>query len=180
MSKSILLFVIILFLFGCKKKQQETKEFECIDYSFWWGYYRSVKIFSNGETYVYYSSENQERESRFGFKISKTEFDSISKMVKNLNIKYPDSIYQVIGNDNEHGISTCLLIKLHKSAHLMINKNQDQSEKEIKVLRDLKNFLDNLTYKVKRVSDSAFVFESMNYLSLPPPPEITKLHPTQR
>ena len=108
--KSIVILILIIALFGCKE-QKEIKDlstFKSIDYSFYVGYFQSIKILSNGGTHIYDSSEYSGTKF-YSLTLDKTILDSLSKMTKVLlNLKL-DSIYEAPICD--HPISFSLIIK---------------------------------------------------------------------
>jgi hypothetical protein len=166
--RSIVILILIIALFGCKE-QNELKDlstFKSIDYSFYVGYFQSIKILSNGVTHISESSEYSGTKF-YSLTLDKTILDSLSKMTELVfNIKL-DSIYEASICD--HPISFSLMIKT-KERTISTSYNGDQNETQWNSLFHLTNYLGSICKKEIEHVDSSFIFETKSKLILPPAP----------
>ena len=160
--------ILIIALLGCKE-QKEIKElstFESIDYSFYVGYFQSIKILSNGATYISDSS-GYAGTKFYSITLDRSILDSLSKMTNLLVSIKLDSIYAA--HNCDHPISFSLIIKT-KEKTISTSYYGDLNEKQWNSLFHLTNYLGRLFKKEKEHVDSTFVFETKSRLILPPAP----------
>jgi hypothetical protein len=166
--KSIIVSILIITLLGCKEQKEikDLSSFESIDYSFYLGYFQSIRILSNGATNILDSSGYSDTKF-YSFTLDKTVIDSLSKMTKMLFTLKLDSIYQSPIAD--HPISFSLIIKT-KEKTILTSYSGDLNESKWNSLFQLVNYLGKLCKEEIEHVDSKIVFESKSRLILPPPP----------
>ena len=165
--KSITILILTLTLFGCtQKKIKNTPTFESIDYSFFVGYFQSIKILSNGTTNISDSS-GYTGTKFYSLTLNKSVLDSLSKMINLLFSLKLDSIYAAQVCD--HPISFSLIIKT-KEKSISTSYHGDQNETQWNSLFHMSEYLRNICNKEMEHIDSTFVFESKSRLILPPTP----------
>jgi hypothetical protein len=166
--KSNVILILTIALLGCKE-QKEIKQlstFESIDYSFYFGDFRSIKILSNGATSISDSSRYAGTKA-YSLTLEKSVIDSLSKMTNLVFSNNPDSIYQTHAAD--HPFSFSLIIKTRERT-LFTSYFGQEDETKWKSLFHLSNYLQNLYKKSTEHVDSTFDFKSRSRLILPPPP----------
>ncbi len=159
---------MIIALFSCKEQKviKDLSTFESIEYSFYLGYFQSIKILNNGVTQISDSS-GYAGTKFYSLTLDKTIIDSLSKMTKMLfNIKL-DSTYDAPICD--HPISLSLIIKT-KERTISTSYFGDQNESQLSSLFHLTNYLGGICKKEIEHVDSTFVFDTKSRLILPPPP----------
>lgn len=167
-AKSLLLLIIISFL-GCNK-QQKVEIFDNVDCSIYHGYFKSIKVFADGRTYIRFDKSSHinqntvERSDYYSFVLDKVELDSISRMVKALMTIRVDSLAE-LSSDNR--ISFCILIKKDSKHQHTSNNRGLKPESDLKPAYQLVNYLDELSNNVRLTADSAFIFDSRNKLICP-------------
>jgi hypothetical protein len=171
--KSIVIMILIIALFGCKEQKnlKDLSTFESIEYSYFVGYFQSIKILNNGVTQISDSS-GYAGTKFYSLILDKTILDSLSKMTKMLfNIKL-DSMYDAPIAD--HPISFSLIVKT-KERTISTSYSGDQIESQWNSLFHLTDYLGDICKKEIEHVDSTFVFETKSRLILPPaPPSIPK------
>lgn len=159
--KAIFILTTFFVLVSCSS-QTETEQFDSIDYSSYFGFFKSVKILKSGETYVY-------NNGYYCLKLNKSQLDSISNMVKSVSNLTLDTIINQ-PEDCRYGISFCLIITSKNRKIITSFHGDPYSKKELEPLFNFMEYLNKLSKKTVKSSDSTFVFESINKLILPPPP----------
>jgi hypothetical protein len=164
MKLLLVIFLTISFC-GCIPKKTNPDNFDSIDYSFYVGYFASIKILSTGQVYIWkqYRSEN----NYYSLTLDKTSLDSISKMTKILFEDKVDSFYTP--DEIDHPISFKLIIKSKKGTLSTKFYGGMERVRQSSVF-NMATFLNSQCGYVRKRNDSNFVFESKAGLVLTPPP----------
>jgi hypothetical protein len=167
--KLISIFILSILLFSCKvqKKQKESLSFDSIDYSFYFGYFESVKILSSGEMFILENNDYPNESKYYSLKLDKANLDSLSNITKLLFDIKIDSFYLALIGD--HPISFSLIIR-SKEKSFATSYHGDCNETELNLLFHFNRFLMSLCQKEMEIVDSNFVFKSKSKLILIPPP----------
>ena len=164
------LFVVLIMIIGfcgCTERKTQPAAFESIDYSFYVGYFASIKILSSGQAYIWHQSDWTKVNEYYSLTLDKPSLDSLSKMTIKLSDDNVDSVYMPSVSD--HPISFCLIVKSNKRT--ISTKYYGGIELvKWKSLFNMATFLNDLCDKVSDHNDSTFVFKSKSRLILPPPP----------
>jgi hypothetical protein len=166
--KLIVIPILIIALFGCKEQNviKDSSTFESIEYTYFVGYFQSIKILKNGVTQISDSS-GYSGTKFYSLTLDRTILDSLSKMTKMLlNVKL-DSFYDAPIAD--HPISLSLIIKT-KERTISTSYSGDQVESQWNSLFHMTDYLGDLCKKEITHVDSTFVFETKSRLIMPPPP----------
>jgi len=67
--KSFIILIIILAFLGCQSQENKNRPVS-IDYSYFDGYYRCIKINRNGQVYLQYDYDYPERHEKYTFKLN--------------------------------------------------------------------------------------------------------------
>ena len=164
--KSIMLLIIIIALSGCSSKQ-ELDTFKNIDCSYYDGLYRSIKVFEDGKTLIWYNFNFQNRTEYYSFTIDKIDLDRLNKMSNILRTTKLDSIYMPDSCDRCRSFS---LIINFRDKTVFSSYKGDLNEKKLYPLFQLVTYLDSLSSNSRNNVDSIFSFKSKTRLILPPPP----------
>ncbi len=92
----ITVLILTISLCGCAGKKTNPDNFEYIDYSFYVGYFASIKILNTGQAYIWQQQRNEN--DYYSITLDKSSLDSISKMAQILFEDKVDSFYTVYFN----------------------------------------------------------------------------------
>jgi hypothetical protein len=166
--KSAKIIITVLALISCIEPNHKAPvSFESIDYSFFVGDFKSVKIINSGQAYIsiidYYSNQKD----KYELKLDPSVMDTLSKLVKSILSVKMDSIFDEPKAD--HPASISIIIKTNEGLFKCSYKGDFQNE-EFSPLYKISEYLNNLIRKTINQSDSLFIYESKSRLILPPPP----------
>jgi hypothetical protein len=166
--KCIRIILIFFTVISCTRpNQKEIVSFDSIDYSFFVGDFRSVKIFNTGQAFISITDEFSGQNDKYSLKLDPIQIDTLSRLVKSIFIVKLDSIYDEPIQD--HPASVSLIVK-YKDHIIRCSYKGDFNNKEFTPLFHISEYLNGLIYNVIEQADSIFVFESKSRLFIPRPP----------
>ena len=166
--KSSIILVIILSFCGCSDSNNKNS-FVSIDYSYFWGYYRSIKIDKNGKVDLQYDYSHPENTLKYHFQLTDSQLDSIIRITDKLYDLSLDSI--IIQHDcMSQCVSVSLIVQYHDHLLETSYKGNYYSEPDLIDLFRCAEYLDRLMEESIESMDSSFAFQSKSKLILPPPP----------
>jgi hypothetical protein len=168
MINKLLIIVMILLLTACSKRQ--SRDFTLIDYSCYADRqedYYCLKIFNDGNAYLYNFDKIKERKYYYSLILTKSETDSISMLVKEMLIAKLDTI-------NLFSCLSCydfsLIIKKQYTSFRTYYSGEQYSDCGIKELDAFKKYMNRLIINLIASVDSNFVYQSWSKFLLPLPP----------
>jgi len=157
--------LILIFGLLCCSRSKVENAFESIDYSCFYGVSNSLKISSDGKTYISKFYNHPDRVENLSLKLTSIQVDSLAKMIKVLSEIKLDTLF--IAPMADHPISFALIIKT-KDQNQMISYRGDLNEIEFRQLFILHEYLNHLINKAINKSDTIMAFKSKSRLILPP------------
>ena len=170
--KLLIPLILILSFCGCYN-QPNKNTLISIDYSYFWGYYSSIKIYDNGKVDLQYNDHGYpDRSLRYHFQLTDSQLDSITEFSDKLYNLSLDTI--IIQHDcMSQCVSFSMIVQYDDHLLETSYKGNYYSKPELADLFKFAEFLDHLMKESIESMDSNFIFQSRPKLILPPPPAKT-------